>query len=558
MHTEAGYIRADGKGRPRQLALDDDRHVPGLRALADAVHRHGALIGMELNHGGRTTQRAVSGHQPVAPSPVPCQVTGGDLPRQLDPTDLHRLVRAYGEAPRRCRQAGIDALTVHGGHGYLIHQFLSPVTNHRDDEFGNPTLFLRLVLDAVLDQAGPEQAVGLRISAHEGHPAGLSADATFALMEEVPLDRLDFLDISAGSYEAGERIVQPGEWEPGVLSPYARRYRRHFGLPVGVAGRVNSARAAARIVASGQADFVSLARTLHADPAFPGRVLSGDAYRPCIACNRCIDELHDNQPIGCSVNARAGREEVANTPHRAARARILVAGGGPAGMETARLLAEDGHTVRLLEVGSRLGGAFRLAAGLRQHPDYRLLLDWLEGELDRLGVVVHTERPVDEEVLASRDDAIVVATGAVGRDATGLLPAGAGLRDTFDVRTWLATGKRADHCLIWGADRDGVAVADHLATTGTTVVLVGSQTTLAPEVGRRTKILTVPRLEHHPSVRIVLDAEVTELEERRVRIRTAGTEKWIDAPGPLLVSQGAVPDTRFLDACLRRRPRLGV
>lgn len=119
-------------------------------------------------------------------------------------------------------------------------------------------------------------------------------------------------------------------------------------------------------------------------------------------------------------------------------------------------------------------------------------------------------------------------------------------------------GRRADHCLIWGADRDGVAVADHLATTGTTVVLVGSQTTLAPEVGRRAKILTVPRLEHHPSVRIVLDADVTELEERPVRIRTAGTEEWIDAPGPLLVSQGTVPDTRLLDACLRRRPRLGV
>ncbi|MFF1595405.1 hypothetical protein ACFVY0_46395, partial [Streptomyces sp. NPDC058286] len=305
VHTEAGYVRADGKGRPLQLALDDDRHVPGLRALTDTVHRHGALIGMELNHGGRTTRRDVNGHRPVAPSPVPCQVTGGDLPRQLDTADIHRLVRAYRDAARRCRQAGVDVLTIHGGHGYLIHQFLSPVTNHRDDEFSNPTLFLRLVLDAVLEQAGSGQAVGLRISAHEGHPAGLSADATFALMKEVPLDGLDFLGISAGSYEAGEWIVQPGEWEPGILAPYAQRYRRHFGLPVGVAGRINSARAAARIVASGQADFVSLARTLHADPSFPRRVLSGAAYRPCIACNRCIDELHDNQPIGCSVNARA-------------------------------------------------------------------------------------------------------------------------------------------------------------------------------------------------------------------------------------------------------------
>ncbi|MFJ7967133.1 hypothetical protein [Streptomyces sp. NPDC096324] len=162
-------------------------------------------------------------------------------------------------------------------------------------------------------------------------------------MNEIPLDRLDFLDVSVGSYEAGEWIVHPGEWESGVLAPFAQRCRRHCGLPVGVAGRINSARAAARIVASGQADFVSLARTLHADPAFPQRVLSGAAYRPCIVCNRCIDELHDNQPIGCSVNARAGREEARNTRRRTAPARVLVIGGGPAGMETARLLAEDGH-----------------------------------------------------------------------------------------------------------------------------------------------------------------------------------------------------------------------
>ncbi|GAA4811780.1 FAD-dependent oxidoreductase [Streptomyces ziwulingensis] len=562
VHTEAGYVRADGRGRPRQLALDHDRHLPGLRALADAVHAHGAHLGAELNHGGRTARSAVSGHRPVAPSPVPCAVTGGEVPHAPDAAGVRALVRAYGDAARRCREAGVDALTVHGGHGYLIHQFLSGATNHRTDEYADPTLFLRQVLDAVLAEAGPGQAVGLRISAHEGYAGGLTEDATFALMRSVPLERLHFLDVSAGSYEAGEWIVQPGEWRPGVLAPYAARYRRAYGLPVGVAGRLNTGAAAAEVLRSGRADFVSLARTLHADPDFPRRVLAGTPYRPCIACNACVDELHRGRPVGCSVNPAVPvpvtlTERPPKRP--GAGARVLVVGAGPAGLETARLLAERGHDVEVREAADRVGGAFRLAAGLRQHPEYARFLHWTRTELERLGVRLRTGVPVGEALLADRDeDVFVLATGARGRPIAAPVRSGAGRREVVDVRDWLAGDRAAEQCVIWGADRDGVAAADHLAASGTRLVLVGAQDRLAPEVGRRAKILTVPRLMNDPDVRIVLDAALLAVDEHRVRVGTGAGERWLDAPGPLLVSQGVSPDTRLLAASRRRAPRAGV
>lgn len=293
--TEASYVRADGKGRLRQMGVDVDERIADIARLAEAVHAKGSLLGVELNHGGRTAQGAVSGYAPVAPTAIPCHVVGGEMPQVLDTEEIHDLVHSYGEAAHRCRQAGVDVLSLHGGHGYLIHQFLSPAYNQRTDEFADPALFVNLVIEAVR-QAAPEMAVGLRLSAFEGAEDGLDAAATLERMRSVDTASLDFLDISAGNYEAGQWIIQPGEWPRGLLAPYAPPFRE-FGVPIGVAGRISTPEAAARIVETGQADFVSLARTLHADPDFPNRAMDGGRYRPCIGCNYCIDNLGDRKSV---------------------------------------------------------------------------------------------------------------------------------------------------------------------------------------------------------------------------------------------------------------------
>jgi 2,4-dienoyl-CoA reductase-like NADH-dependent reductase (Old Yellow Enzyme family) len=548
LFTEATYIRADGRGRTRQLGAHGDHCIPGLRALADAVHAEGALIGVELNHSGRVGEYYVSGLQSVAPSAVPF---GGRMPRVLSTAEVEELVAAFADAARRCVEAGIDVIELHAAHGYLIHEFLSHRTNQRTDRYGDPVAFLNEVLVAVR-AAGPETTIFVRLSAFEGVDGGLTAEQTLELAGRMRLDLLDAIDISCGSYEAGEWIVQPGEFERGVLAPFAERYRG-LGKTVCVAGRLSTGDAAEAVLRAGQADLVAIGRALHADPQWSAKVLSGRAPRPCIACNQgCIDTVHTQQPIWCVVNPDTGHElAAARRPPASVRRTVLVAGGGVAGLEAARSAAERGHRVVLVEAGPALGGQFAIAASLASRPEFGRLIDWYADELARLGVDVRLSTPGDAALVTSLNpDEVINATGGVG--ARPPIP-GIGSARVRDVRDWLAApGSVApeETVVIWGADRVGVAAADAIAADGHSVLIVGAQPALAPEAGRREKILAVPRLEANPAVRIELAATVESIEPDRILLGRDGSRQWLTVSGPVLVSQGTV--ARPLDLGPRR------
>ena len=546
--TEASFVRIDGKARLRQVGVHVDSTIEGLRRLVEAIHEEGALVGVEINHGGRTAQGRISGFNCVAPSPVPCESVGGEVPIELDEEEIADIIECYVAAARRCVQAGVDVLSLHGAHGYLVHQFMSPLTNLRQDAWGDRQRFLNEVVGAVRDVV-PDITFGLRFSALDGVPGGLDADKTFELISSCPLEKLDFLDVSAGCYEAGQWMVQPSEWPEGLLGEYAARYRG-LGLPVSVAGRISRPETVERMLGR-YSDLVSMARAFHADPDWVKTVAAGRSPRPCIVCNFCSDSLRTGEPIPCSVNPHVGHEgdPAAETPEppTAQSLAVTVVGGGPAGLETARLLADRGHDVTLFEREAQLGGDVRLAGGLHEYPHYHAIIDWYERQLEALGVTIRRGEAVDVETLSGvAADVVVLATGGYGQ-----LPEvpGVELERVVEIRDWMRAGKPdlgAGVHIVWGADREGVAVADELLHRGRRVVIVGGQHDLAPDVGRRAKALVVPRLTDSPDVEIVLESRVRAIEPGRLLVRAAdGGERWLGLAGPVLVSQGVTPDTRL-------------
>jgi 2,4-dienoyl-CoA reductase-like NADH-dependent reductase (Old Yellow Enzyme family)/thioredoxin reductase len=541
---EAAYVRIDGKCQTHQMGLHDDEIVPGLRRLADRVHEHGGLLGVQLNHGGNTAKPKVSGYRPVSPSGVPCRFVGGFEPDVLDPEDIEMLVEDYAAAAARSVAAGVDVVTIHAAHGYLIHQFMMRRTNLREDEFGDPTRFLDAMIAAVA-AAVPDTPLVLRLTAHDNPANGLDDDEALAVVKRANLGPISLLDVSAGSYEAAEWIIPVGERPQGWLAETARRYAG-LGPAVSVAGRIATLEAAEEILAGGGIDLLSVARALHADPDWAAPLLGREvAPRPCIACNLCIDELGAG-PIRCTVNPRAGLEgEIAADGPPVPIAdpgRTLIVGAGPAGLELARRLSLAGRRVRLVDREERIGGQFALAAHLRCYPEYHRILDWYGAQLERLGVEPELGVELDLDDLAAGDyDDVVIASGGVGYMPG---PVEAAPPWVADVRDWLREGAPVEggRFLVWGGDREAVAVADQLIGDGAAVTMVVAGERFSRDAGRMAKALVIERLRESERAELLFSSQVTAVDDSGVRLATPAGERLLEPPTRMLVSQGVEAD----------------
>ncbi|MBB4908630.1 oxidoreductase [Actinophytocola algeriensis] len=489
--TEGMRVHATSLGRTNTVSAAEDGIAASLGQLVETVHGEGAKLAAQLLHVGRQAGSHLVLTAPWGASPIPWSPTAA-VPHQMTTEEIATVVAAFGAAATRVAAAGVDAVEVHLGHGHLLQQFLSPASNHRTDDYGgtlpNRLRFAREALDAVTT-AAPDLPVILRISGDEFLPGGLDLGQMLEAMRVLLADHaVDLLHVSHSAYVATASVatqMADMSFPPLPFRHLPKAFKKEFpGLAVLAVGRVDDLDNARALVADGDADLVALARPHIAVPDLVARDRDGDTtpVRECIACNQgCAGRLELGLPISCVVNPEAGLEREWAALRTAAQAgpdlRVLVVGGGPAGMEAALSAASAGHRVTLVEAERELGGALRFAARLPMRARFGQYVDQLAVSVRHAGVEIRLGTRADAALLAGGWDHVVVATGA--RDTAA--PADSAFPAIPLRQAVAAPESTGAHVVL--VDEDGtttaLALADLLLSLGRRVTLVTDRAALS-------------------------------------------------------------------------------
>jgi len=537
-----------GAAQPR---IDEDVFIPGLRRLTDAIHLGGAKAAVELTHPGMNAGlRYIEGETPIAPSTVP-RSKDGLVPRALSREEVVEVVEEYVGAARRAKQAGFDAVELQACHGLLINQFLSPLTNKRQDEYGgdreNRIRFLVEIVQRIKRRVGVDFPVMVRLVAEDMIEGGVTSEegCWFARrLEEAGADALH-PDFGLGGKEKRlEPMPYPQAWRVYL----AERIKAAVSIPVIAVGVIREPGVAEEILEAGKADFVALGRALNADPQWPNKAQAGEvaSIRRCIGCNECVIARHiADAPLRCSVNATVGRspEECRLEPAPVPK-RVLVVGGGPAGMEAARVAALRGHRVILYEQEPRLGGMLNVAAVPPGKDKLNWIPEYFAHELARLGVEVHLGRPLDaEKVRGLKPDVVIVATGSrpaippiAGVDGPNVLVA-----QELLARQMRFTGQRF---AIVGGGMLGLEAAEYLAVQGNGVTVLKRYETIGRSIEPLYRDYLLRELKKH-GVEIMTRVEVEAIQADGVLVLDKAGEERIVPADQVVLARAATPSNEL-------------
>lgn len=538
----------------KNLAAWDDKFIPGWRNAAKTVHAHGAKLVPQLFHPGGLDEL-----KPTAPSHIANAMTKFTklVPRELTIGEIEKVIEDFGEAARRVREAGCDGVELHMAHGIgLVANFISPLYNKRNDAYGGDFYArLKLTLDIIRNiraKAGHDFPIIVRVSADEGVPGGRTLEETKYMVRILVEAGIDAIDVSTAVFPALVwRTVPPMGTPLGWNASYAAAIKEVIDVPVMVVGRINDPVIAEQILETGMADLVVIGRALLADPELPNKTAAGNLedIAPCIGCVKgCLSRLFEGgEPITCTVNPTVGKErEMAITPAVKPK-KVLVAGGGPGGLEAARVAALRGHQVILFDKGDRLGGQMNIGAIPPFKQEMSLVTKYLSTQARKTGVKIEIGKEVTPALVKEvKPDVVIVATGGAP-----LIPAGVpGVDKERVVTAWdVLSGKVVvgGNLVILGGGMVGCETADFLADPagtpgGTAVTIVEMLGDVAMDVEPGERMLLLQRL-GAKQVKIITSAKVKEILDDGVVVARNGQEEAIHGMDNMILAMG----TRSVD-----------
>lgn len=545
--TEITAVHPSGIVWESQLGAYDDRFIPGLKKLADVVHEAAGKVALQLHHAGRESFYLLNKGEAIGPSAIP-SVVFRQAPKEMTVEDIQEIVASFGQAAVRAREAGFDAVEVHGAHGYLLAQFLSALSNRREDQYGGSfsdrARFVIEVLEEVRKGVGEDFPVSLRISAEEFIKNGYTVEDMEMILPDLVKAGADIIHASIGTHGSPGGITSaPPEYEPGFNVWRARKLKESVDVPVIAVGRFTDPALADEVIGRGDADLVAFGRQHLADPDYLIKAREGrfEDIRKCIACNQgCIERLMlEAKTIRCSINPETGQELIyPKGPAKVSR-NVWIIGAGPAGLTAAYEATRLGHKVSLFEKEERAGGQLHFASQAPFKQVYGEWISWLISQVQRVGVQIQTNACVTDKMLDEGEPEIVIlATGG-----EKIIPSIPGIDLPMVCNAWQILGKGVpakENVVVVGSGVIGMETADFLIEGGSKVTLV--------EVLKRSPVTTftshgymLHKRLRDGGCRFLFNTAVESIKEDSVTVISEGNKEAVSPVDQVVIAVGMRP-----------------